>query len=450
MDFELLACGSAAECDMDLDLHPLGHYGVFILGRDTKAFDASAQTRLGLGIPIDDPGVEASHAEVSITSDIACLTVLGRNSMRLIRNITEVSLLRTGDSVELAHGDIFELDSYRLWKDDPDRPRYKFMLCVTGQETPCLSDGSTKLRCMPQAAGRKRRAQTPAAYQKKEPPRGTTTPHKRQAAERAMPMRSCLAAGTRVEKVINFGSPNPGSTSSGEDPSPVNSRYPKRQAQPASPPEILEEKVEEEKKVKIIEQSEQNERRQRKRQRDSPPGSDESPMARPSDQDSESILPAGEQEEVKLGNVVMVQERTWPGINRPGGIGRVVKVNADTTVNVKYLLGGSDKNLALTYVRVHKVSGVPETPPPAAVPELRFYDGTPVVDGKAVTIHGSTGAIAGRGVVVGRNGKWGHLVDVSVDSPGFLGEKDGVMYGPEEGQKFAISVHPSFLLPAKK
>jgi hypothetical protein len=438
MEYELLACGSAAECDMDLDLHPLGHYGVFILGRDTKAFDASAQTRLGLGIPIDDPGVEPTHAEVSVTNGKACLTVLGRNSMRLVRNHTEVSLLRTGDSVELIHGDIFELDSYRLWKDDPDRPRYKFMLCVTGQETPCLPDGLTKLRYAPKTEQniRKRRAQTPAAtaYNKKEPPRGTTTPHKRQAAaERAMPKRSCLAAGTRIEKVINFGSPKDGSSSSPEAPSP---RYPKRGSQPS--PE--QEETEEEDK-----QLEHADRRQRKRQRDTASSGEESPSVA----ESESIVP-GEAKDIVLGNVVMVQERTWPGINRPGGIGRVVKVNPDGSINVKYLLGGSDKNLALAYVSLHKVSGVVDTPVPAAVPELRYYDGTPVGDGHAVSIHGSTGDIAGTGVIVGRNGKWGHLVDVAVDSPGFRGEKDGVMYGPEEGQKTAISVHPSFLLPAKQ
>ena len=39
-----------------------------------------------------------------------------------------------------------------------------------------------------------------------------------------------------------------------------------------------------------------------------------------------------------------------------------------------------------------------------------------------------------------------HLVDVTVNAPGFKGEMDGIMYGPGEEQKPTFSVHPSFLL----
>ena len=52
----------------------------------------------------------------------------------------------------------------------------------------------------------------------------------------------------------------------------------------------------------------------------------------------------------KKGQTVKVASRTQPGMNKQGGVGRVAKVNADGTVNVKYILGGSEKNLELIHV----------------------------------------------------------------------------------------------------
>jgi hypothetical protein len=46
-----------------------------------------------------------------------------------------------------------------------------------------------------------------------------------------------------------------------------------------------------------------------------------------------------------VGETVDVVPRTWVGINKPGGIGRVVKTNDDGTYNVKYVLGGLDKKV---------------------------------------------------------------------------------------------------------
>ena len=86
-------------------------------------------------------------------------------------------------------------------------------------------------------------------------------------------------------------------------------------------------------------------------------------------------------------------------MNRPGGVGRVVKLNDDGTINVKYLLGGSDKNLGLQYVRLHTVAGANV----ATAPDLRDYNGNEVSKGDVVSIHGSTGDIAGTGVIIGRN-----------------------------------------------
>ena len=76
--------------------------------------------------------------------------------------------------------------------------------------------------------------------------------------------------------------------------------------------------------------------------------------------------------DIKVGQQVDIQSRTWAGINKPGGHARVTKINyanknsddnndndgacgsgAPMTVDVKYILGGSEKNVELTYVKVH-------------------------------------------------------------------------------------------------
>eukprot|EP00505_MAST-04D_sp_SCG-Rhode-Island_P001823 Stramenopile-MAST_4_protein_1823 len=51
-----------------------------------------------------------------------------------------------------------------------------------------------------------------------------------------------------------------------------------------------------------------------------------------------------------LREFVNVQSRTWPGINKPGGVGRITKIDPVTnTVCVKYVLGGSEKNVDVKY-----------------------------------------------------------------------------------------------------
>ena len=55
----------------------------------------------------------------------------------------------------------------------------------------------------------------------------------------------------------------------------------------------------------------------------------------------------------RIKQTVHVKSRTYPGINKPGGVGRVTKINADGTVNVKYILGGSERNLTLDLVTAH-------------------------------------------------------------------------------------------------
>ncbi len=51
-----------------------------------------------------------------------------------------------------------------------------------------------------------------------------------------------------------------------------------------------------------------------------------------------------------IGQVVDVASRTFPGMNKPGGTGRVTKINEDGTLNIKYVLGGSEKKVELKWV----------------------------------------------------------------------------------------------------
>jgi hypothetical protein len=55
-----------------------------------------------------------------------------------------------------------------------------------------------------------------------------------------------------------------------------------------------------------------------------------------------------------IGTLVNVESRTWPGINKPGGVGRVTAVDVnDSTVDVKYVLGGEEKDIEIEFVKVH-------------------------------------------------------------------------------------------------
>lgn len=55
--------------------------------------------------------------------------------------------------------------------------------------------------------------------------------------------------------------------------------------------------------------------------------------------------------EFKLGDLVQVASRTWPGMNKPGGCGKVTGVhNEDGTYDVMYILGGRER-VAHEYVR---------------------------------------------------------------------------------------------------
>ena len=53
----------------------------------------------------------------------------------------------------------------------------------------------------------------------------------------------------------------------------------------------------------------------------------------------------------KKGDIVHVQSRTWPGVNKQGGIGRVTKVNAkSSSYHIEYILGGREKDVDAVFV----------------------------------------------------------------------------------------------------
>lgn len=61
-------------------------------------------------------------------------------------------------------------------------------------------------------------------------------------------------------------------------------------------------------------------------------------------------------EEIAKGSVVIVKSRTWPGINKHGGVGRVTKVNVvgnATKYDVTYVLGGREKDVDASFVSLH-------------------------------------------------------------------------------------------------
>jgi len=74
--------------------------------------------------------------------------------------------------------------------------------------------------------------------------------------------------------------------------------------------------------------------------------------------------------DLKIGQQVDIESRTWPGINKPGGHATITKLHYETTdgtsdgnggaaggaptkIDVKYVLGGTEKQIEITYVKPH-------------------------------------------------------------------------------------------------
>ena len=75
--------------------------------------------------------------------------------------------------------------------------------------------------------------------------------------------------------------------------------------------------------------------------------------------DSDDIRVETNAHEYVVGMTVRVDSRTWPGINKHGGVGTIKKIVKDaqgrTRLNVKYILGGMEKNLETKYVHPEDV-----------------------------------------------------------------------------------------------
>jgi len=57
-------------------------------------------------------------------------------------------------------------------------------------------------------------------------------------------------------------------------------------------------------------------------------------------------------EEWSKGTIVNVESRTWPGVNKPGGVGRIASINPDGTYNVAYVLGGRESNVEVRFMKI--------------------------------------------------------------------------------------------------
>ena len=63
------------------------------------------------------------------------------------------------------------------------------------------------------------------------------------------------------------------------------------------------------------------------------------------------LCPVCAMSDFDVNDLVVVEPRTWPGINKPGGVGRVVAVDAKRkTCDVKYVLGGTEKDVAVEHL----------------------------------------------------------------------------------------------------
>lgn len=75
---------------------------------------------------------------------------------------------------------------------------------------------------------------------------------------------------------------------------------------------------------------------------------------------------------IKVGLTITVAKRTWPGINKLGGAGRIRKVHEEKLeggkkrylYDVAYVLGGGEKKVERKYISVVDLNNEPEQPPP--------------------------------------------------------------------------------------
>jgi len=67
-------------------------------------------------------------------------------------------------------------------------------------------------------------------------------------------------------------------------------------------------------------------------------------------QSEPSLVSPNNDPALAVGDVVNVQSRTWSGINKPGGVARITKLNGDGSYNVAYVLGGREANVDAGFI----------------------------------------------------------------------------------------------------
>jgi hypothetical protein len=68
---------------------------------------------------------------------------------------------------------------------------------------------------------------------------------------------------------------------------------------------------------------------------------------------SEPVTKTSEPNTFSKGTIVRVQDRTWPGVNKPGGVARITKIHREGSVvvyDVAYVLGGREKKVEAVFV----------------------------------------------------------------------------------------------------
>ena len=83
---------------------------------------------------------------------------------------------------------------------------------------------------------------------------------------------------------------------------------------------------------------------------------------------------------IPTGVIVHVIDRTWPGVNKPGGVARITKVhahfNAGIKYDVSYVLGGREKMVDSAFVQIREEDGEIFAKEACSVKRERSEDGT--------------------------------------------------------------------------
>lgn len=71
---------------------------------------------------------------------------------------------------------------------------------------------------------------------------------------------------------------------------------------------------------------------------------------------SRNVSKHPKEDHLQVGEIVQVEDRTWPGVNKRGGVARITKVHhgAGVSYDVAYVLGGREKQVDSAFVRLHK------------------------------------------------------------------------------------------------